>query len=40
MKIIDGFKFGIGFSLSLIITFTIFYGIVFLILKTLLNYNF
>lgn len=40
MKIIDGFKFGIGFSIGIILTSTIFYGTLFLILKVLLNYNF
>ena len=39
MKIADGFKFGIGFSLGLIVTTTIFYGMIFMIVKLILNYN-
>ena len=35
MKVIDGFKFGVGFTIGLIVTSTIFGGTIFIIAKLL-----
>lgn len=37
MKITDGFKFGLGFTLALITTATIFYGIIFIFIQLVIK---